>query len=797
MKFTEGYWEQSERANGIFPMMVYRVEKLPYGMRVTAPCKIITGRGNAMNTPVLTIDFLAVAKNVIEVQVRHFEGEELKEPRFERMIDPQPIRLEITEEEAVLQNGKLFVRINRKNWGYQFEAEGRILTTSGTKNLGYMRMNREPSTFQSNKAYLREQYEPYMMTELSLQPGECVYGLGERFTAFVKNGQRVDMWNEDGGTSSYVSYKNIPFYLTNKGYGVFVDHADRVSFEVASEKVSNVGISVPGESLRYCLIYGETPKEILKTYGDLLGKPALPPAWSFGLWLSTSFATDYDEDTVSEMLEQMESEKIPLSVFHFDCFWMKAFQWCGFEWDDRVFPNPKQMLQGYKQRGLKICVWINPYIAQGTTLFREGMERGYFLKREDGRGIRQMDRWQPGMAFVDFTNPEAYNWYQEKLKQLLELGVDAFKTDFGERIPIDVRYADGSKPEAMHNYYSYLYNQCVFELLKKEKGEQEAVVFARSATAGGQKYPVHWGGDCSANYASMAETIRGGLSLAMCGFAFWSHDISGFEQTATPDLYKRWTAFGMLSTHSRLHGSKSYRVPWVFDREAVEVLQFFTRLKCRLMPYIYAKAVEAHKTGIPVMRPMILEFPEDPAVRYLDTQYMFGESLLVAPILNTDSIGEYYLPNGTWIHLLSGERKTGGAWYRESYSYFSLPLYVRENTLLAIGNRDDSPEYDYADQIEIHVYQLQEKANVLCRLVDCKGNQINEIRAVKTGEWVILTADTVEKGLVYVLHQDSSIKEIQNGRLEMQKSECMGSRVLPLGTEVRIRFAKESEEELL
>ena len=266
--------------------------------------------------------------------------------------------------------------------------------------------------------------------------------------------------------------------------------------------------------------------------------------------------------------------------------------------------------------------------------------------RADGLGVKQVDNWQPGMAVIDFTNPEAVIWYQEKLKELLDMGVDCFKSDFGERIPVDVTYANGADAWGMHNYYTLLYNQTVFELLKREKGEKEAVLFARSATVGGQRFPVHWGGDCTGTYESMAESLRGGLSFMLSGFSYWSHDIGGFERAADADVYKRWLQFGLLSTHSRLHGSKSYRVPWLFDEESVEVCREFTKLKLKLMPYIYSMEVESHKTGIPVMRPMILEFENDPAVKYLDMQYMLGDRLLAAPIFNKEGIGEYYLPKG-------------------------------------------------------------------------------------------------------------------------------------------------------
>ena len=293
----------------------------------------------------------------------------------------------------------------------------------------------------------------------------------------------------------------------------------------------------------------------------------------------------------------------------------------------------------------------------------------------------------------------------------------------------------------MHNYYTFLYNKAVFNLLKEVKGEQEAVLFARSATAGSQQFPVHWGGDCFANYPSMAETLRGGLSFAMSGFSFWSHDISGFESTATPDLYKRWAAFGLLSSHSRLHGSGSYRVPWLFDEEACDVVAHFSKLKCTLMPYLYAKAIEAHKEGTPMMRPMVFEYTNDPAVAYLDSQYMLGDALLAAPILREDSVCQYYLPKGVWTHLLSGEVRRGGCWQEDTYDYFSLPLYVRENTLLAVGRENHKPDYDYENQMDLMLYQLQDGAEAVCEVPDVDGNIVNVIRAKRKGQKIELTSE--------------------------------------------------------
>ena len=741
MKFTEGYWLRSERSNGLFATEGYYVDEIPGGMRIVAPTAHTNDRGGTLNMPTITIEFVVRNDRTIAVSAWHYEGYDAHLPQFEKTEEIGEAKVTITEDEALMDTGAVQVRVNRKQFSYAFEADGKVLTSSNLRNLGLIRWDRQPSTMFGESNYLTEKYQPYMMNELSLSVGECVYGLGERFTAFVKNGQVVDTWNEDGGTASQISYKSIPFYMTNKGYGVFVDSSDQVSFEVASEKVEYVGFSVPGEKLNYVFFYGPSPKEILNQYTAMLGRPALPPAWSFGLWLSTSFTTNYNEETTSSFINGMFERDIPMRVFHFDCFWMKAFHWCDFEWDKDCFPDIKGTLQRYHEKGLKICVWINSYIAQGTPFFKEGAEKGYLLKRADGKGVWQTDNWQAGMGLVDFTNPDAVKWYTDKLRTLLDAGVDCFKTDFGERIPVDVVYHDGSDPHAMHNYYTFLYNKAVFNLLKEVKGEQEAVLFARSATAGSQQFPVHWGGDCFANYPSMAETIRGGLSFAMSGFSFWSHDISGFESTATPDLYKRWAAFGLLSSHSRLHGSGSYRVPWLFDEEACDVVAHFSKLKCRLMPYLYAKAIEAHKEGTPMMRPMVFEFTADPAVSYLDSQYMLGDALLAAPILREDSVCQYYLPKGVWTHLLSGEVRKGGCWQEDTYDYFSLPLYVKENTLLAVGTEEHLPDYDYEHQMELRLYQLRDGAEAVCEVPDVKGNIVNTIRAKREGNKIELNAE--------------------------------------------------------
>jgi alpha-D-xyloside xylohydrolase len=725
MKFTDGHWMMREGVTPAYPVEVLDAAATADGLRVLAPTYPVRHRQDLQSGAVLTVDLTAPMPGVVGVRLTHHAGAARKTPRFELFPSgPGPV-VEVDDETAVLTSGALSVRIDRSRWRVAFVADGRTLTTAGAKDMAVM------STPDGGH---------HVVQRLGLGVGDAVYGMGERFGPLVKNGQVVDIWNADGGTSSEQAYKNVPFFLTNAGYGVFVDHPGPVSFEVGSEDVSKVQFSIADQSMRYFVIHGPTPKEVLAKYTALTGRPALPPAWSFGLWLSTSFNTDYDEETVTSFIEGMAERDLPLSVFHFDCFWMRELSWCDFEWDPRTFPDPRGMLARLKARGLRVCVWINPYVAQRSALFEEGRARGYFLARPNG-DVWQWDLWQPGLAVVDFTNPEAREWYAAKLDALLDMGVDCFKSDFGERIPTDVVYFDGADPEDMHNYYTYLYNKTVFDLLRKRRGERDAVVFARSATAGTQQFPVHWGGDNLSTFESMAESLRGGLSLTMSGFGFWSHDIGGFEGTPDAPLFKRWIPFGLLSSHSRLHGNYSYRVPWAFDDEAVAVLRKFTKLKAALMPYLYQAARTAHLDGVPVMRAMVVEFPADPACTHLDRQYMLGPDLLVAPVFRADGVVDYYVPDGEWTHLLTGETVTGPRWVRETHGFDSVPLLVRPGAVLPVGAVDDRPEYDYADGVTLHVHGLADGAAVTTEIPTVAGDVACTFTTTRRGGAVHVTVD--------------------------------------------------------
>lgn len=734
MIFGNGCWLQKEGCGCFSPQEVYFEKVEPAKVTLCLPTTRIVTRGSTLGGINLTMVITSPAPEVLRVQTYHHMGVKKREPEFE-LEQKKELPLTVASDEEMLQitSGSLTLEIQKKNWSMTYKRNGEVITRSAAKDLACMKTDWKGDCYDKGDIT-----ETYMRQQLSLGVGELVYGLGERFTALVKNGQSVSIWNEDGGTSTYQSYKNVPFYLSNRGYGVFVNHPERVDFEVATEQVTKVEFSVEGGYLDYYLFNGPTMKEALGRYTDLTGKPSLPAPWTFGLWLSTSFTTNYDEETVMSFVDGMLDRGIPLRTFHFDCFWMKEFHWTDFVWDARVFPDPAGMLSRIKAKGLNICVWINPYIGQESCLFAEGVEKGYFVKRTNG-DVWQWDMWQPGMALVDFTNPEACAWYQEKLAGLLDMGVDCFKTDFGERIPVEnIEYFDHSDPKKMHNFYTYLYNKTVYEILEKKRGKGEAVLFARSATAGGQKFPVHWGGDCWSDYESMEESLRGGLSLMMSGFGFWAHDIGGFESTSTPDVYKRWVAFGLLSSHSRLHGSTSYRVPWAYDEEAVDVVRFFTRLKAKLMPYLYQTAIQANKTGVPTMRSMVLEFTEDRTCHYTDKQYMLGDNLLVAPIFNEEGMADYYLPKGCWTDFFTGEEKQGGCWVQEKHGYLSIPLLVKEGSIVALGAHDDKPDYDYGDGAELRVYALKDGVPAKAVVYGMDQSKEAELRAVRNGNRIVL-----------------------------------------------------------
>lgn len=589
MKFTNGYWMIRDGVDALYAREAYELaaDATTESLNVLAPTSVVRGRYDTLNLPTFNVDITTPAEGVIRVCAEHWQGA-TEYPGFPLNADEPGNRDYVTVQangngdgevgvngaDVTLTTGGLTVKVVKgAPWNLTFIGEdGKVLTESAGKSLGRFKLGAESNvTAQPVSEFgvtmdgsARDESDVFIAIQLHLSVGEDVYGLGERFGAYVKNGQSVDIWNEDGGTASEQGYKDIPFYMTSNGYGVLVNNRGHVSFEIGSENT---------------------------------------------------------EATINSFIDGMAERGIPLAAFHYDCYWMREFHWCDFEWDKRFFDDIE------------------------STLKRLHEDKGYLVRKPNGE-VWQIDFWQAGMGLVDFTNPAAREWFKDKVKALLNQGVDSIKTDFGERIPRDVVWHDGSPKLSMHNWYTQLYNQAVFEAIEETYGKGNACLYARSATVGGQQQPVHWGGDCESTFNGMAQSLRAGLSLTSSGFGFWSHGIGGFEGAfPDPAVYKRWVAFGMLGSHSRLHGSTVYRVPWLFDEEdekngvalvpgqtAVDVVREFTKLKLELMPYVYQLGLQPHVNGTPVMRSMFVEFPDDPACRTLDRQYMFGPSMLVAPV---------------------------------------------------------------------------------------------------------------------------------------------------------------------
>ncbi|KAG9254663.1 family 31 glycoside hydrolase [Emericellopsis atlantica] len=743
VKLRDGMWLPAEGVRTEYAEEIYNITPLDgeRGLSLLCPVGQIRSRGNTLNMPTVTLDVRAEFDGVISLEAAHWRGAQNHGPHFDLYPDGKPsVEGKISKNDknaTTLASGSLAVTLESEphRFGLKFHSTdgAKTLTTLGGRSVGFAYSPGPSTPMQTGD--MRD-FKHYMFFQTGLSVGESVHGLGERFTAWNKVGQSVSLWNADGGTSSDQAYKNVSFWMSNRGYGVFIDNPGRVDLAIGSERTSRVQHSVEGQRLKWYVIYGPTPKEVLKKYSILTGKPGKVPGWSHGLWLTTSFTTNYDESTVTSFLEGMKKRNSPVDVFHFDCFWMKAFTWTDFVFDSERFPDPKGQIARLKEQGLckKVCVWINPYIAEHGAAFKYAAEKGYLLKRKNG-DIWQWDLWQAGMGLVDVTNPEARAWYTECLNGLFDQGVDALKTDFGERIPtLDVQWHDKTvDPHKMHNYYAFQYNQLVYEALQKRYGNDEAVLFARAACAGAQRFPLVWGGDCESTPEALAESIRGGLSMGLSGFSYWSCDIGGFEGSPPPWVYKRWVAMGLLCSHSRLHGSSSYRVPWTVDNDdkteegCSRTLAKWTALKTRLMPYFYAQGMESREGGIPLsLRTLALEFPEDPTAWFVDRQFMVGSQILAAPVFEESGEVEFYLPKGRWTSYFTGEVKTGPGWFREKHAFGTLPLYVREGTILVLGNRKESGAvYEYSKDVEVALYEVQ--AGDKTTAVDYDGNVLGEL----------------------------------------------------------------------
>jgi alpha-D-xyloside xylohydrolase len=546
------------------------------------------------------------------------------------------------------------------------------------------------------------------MLSLALKSGMPVYGLGEKFASLNRRGQLVDSWNCDATTvNAERSYKNIPFAWSPEGWGILIHTAGCVTHGVGYPQWSHRSyiLKVADTQLDVFLFTGKTPAEILDKYTYLTGKSPIPPRWSYGAWMSRAYYETAEE--ALDVAETLRERQIPSDVIVLDGrAWHKMETRFDFQWDQDRYPNPGAFVKTLQDKNFQLCLWEYPYISTRNPLFNKLAEKGYLLKDQDGNPY--IHTWFPypfdlhyphllPSGIIDMTNPEAYRWYRDAHKELLQLGVATMKTDYGESIPKDVVAHDGTTGEQLHNVYALLYNRCAYEATQ-EYGQKGALVWGRSGWIGSQRYPIQWGGDPQCDWEALAASIRGGLSWGMSGTPFYSHDIGGFSLgEPEAELYIRWAQAGVMCSHTRFHGL-GRREPWVYGEKAETIVKRWLQWRYRLIPYLQACALDAHRTGMPVMRAMPLAFPQDRLSWNFEQQYLLGPNLLVVPVITPGGEARYYLPTGSWYDIWTGETFEGPAVFDERVPLEYIPVFGRAGSILPLG-----PEVEHTGELKPNV----------------------------------------------------------------------------------------------
>ena len=518
----------------------------------------------------------------------------------------------------------------------------------------------------------------------SIRADECVYGFGEQFGRLDKVGQTIDVNMEEAlGTVSPRAYKNVPFWVTTAGWGVFANHDARLTAWIGSRSAPQLQVAVDDDWFDAFVFVGDV-RQVLRAYTDLTGRPNVPPDWSFGFWQSKISYSSAAETL--EVAERMRVEDLPFDVLHLDTHWFRRDWLCDLEFDPDRFPDPAGYLDAMAAMGVKVSLWQLPYIPEGSALFDELAAVDGFVRRHDGSlydiGLCYSPDWEGGrVGCIDFTNPDAVEVHQRWLGKLFDLGARAIKVDFGEQAPVDGVYHDGTPGHRMHNRYPLLYNRAVAEATHEHTGEW--IIWARAAFAGSQRYPLHWGGDSSARWDNLFADVAGGLSLGLCGFPFWSMDIGGFLGEPDDDLLIRWLQAGLFLSHSRIHGFGNREL---YDRGATtERARDLLHLRYQLLPYLLGQARRAAAAGVPLARALVVDHPEDPTTWHLGNQWLLGDDLLVAPVANPDGDRRVYLPEGDWVHWFTGEHHHGPAWLSTHSPIEHFPLYQRAASLIPLG----------------------------------------------------------------------------------------------------------------
>jgi alpha-D-xyloside xylohydrolase len=648
----------------------------------------MTIKGQTTDGSTLVAEISAAGEGIIRVRLAPDAETQGRVARAMRLVRPgRDPNSRVIAAEGVLRltTGPLVAEVRLDSWRIRFLEQIKTLPEPSLKllteeNAGEEDCSGRMRTLPFGRSTVDSAVVAYHES-FTAAPDERFVGLGEKFTAFDKRGQRAVMWNYDAfGAESDRSYKTVPFYLSSRGYGVLVDSGMATEFDMGQSTHTCVQIVVPDDQLDYYVLAGPTPADILDRFNQLTGRPSLPPKWAFGTWISSGYFAD-SQAAVLERARTLRERGIPCDVLHLDCFWQVADHWSDLRWDSNAFPDPEAMFADLAAMGLKASLWINPYISHLSPVLKEAED--FVLRRPNGE-VYVADVWhgsQPACGIIDFTNPAATEWFQGKLRTLLRQGAAVFKTDFAEGVPADAIAHNGMTGTDLHNIYSLLFNDAVAEVTREVTGHE--LVWARCSFLGGQRHSAQWSGDTNCTYSAMASTLRGGLSHGVSGIPFWSHDAGGFWGRPTPDLYARWAQFGALSPLVRFHGTTS-RLPWDFPEPAERAATDAVRLRYRLMPYLYTAAVTSARTGLPMMRPLLVDHPDDPAAWHADLEFAIGTDLIVAPMTDPTGTRPVYLPEGEWVDWWTGAVLAGRTYHTVTARLEQIPLFVRRGAVIPV-----------------------------------------------------------------------------------------------------------------
>lgn len=606
------------------------------------------------------------------------------------------------------------IQINKNPWRIVLKDKaGRILSqTAALSDADSTQVKYTPFCFVKRGSDNARRINPVF----TLTADEMIFGCGESATGLNKAGQKVNLFVTDPqGPETDQMYKPIPFFMSNRGYGMFMHTSAPVTCDFGATYIGLNKMFMGDENLDLFVFFGE-PKDILDEYTDLVGKPGMPPLWSFGTWMSR--ITYFSEKEGYDVAANIRKNKYPCDVIHFDTGWFDVDWQCDYKFSENRFQNPQQMLKDLRSQGFHVCLWQLPYFTPKNRYFSELIEKDMYVKNGNGE-LPYED------VVLDFSNPETVKWYQDKLAGLLNIGVSAIKVDFGEAAPLNGIYASGKSGWYEHNLYPVRYDMAVSEITKKLHNEN--IMWARAAWAGSQRYPLHWGGDAATTNTGLLGTLRAGLSFGLSGFSFWSHDMGGFVKSTPEDLYCRWIPFGFLTSHTRAHGAPPTE-PWLYDSKRVQdVFRKSAEMKHRLMPYVYAQAKECTEKGLPMLRALFVEFPDDPGAWKVDDEYLFGSQILVAPLLESGMTGRtVYLPEGKWIDYQT-EKVYEGGWHRIEAGSLPIIMLVRDGSVLPhLKLAQSTAEMDWS-KMSLKVYSADKKQaeGLVCLPAD------NRIQVVK------------------------------------------------------------------